>query len=353
VFSKAYDAIDNAIPPNSEIKSMFSEATDKVGDFFSGLLSPVKSIPNKQQAARAVRQSSSPASQELGFLSSMFESGGDPGAVGHDRTGGFSYGTYQLASNTGTLGKFIEFTKQENERIYSNLVTAGGEEAAKQGSAVFQKAWKDMSSDPEFVRAQEAFMRKTHFEPQAESLKREFGFDINSRSRTAQSALFSTTTQHGARGTKNIMRRVLGGEDPSTISDQEFINRLYAERGRVDDSGTAAYFPSSTKQVQQSVLRRFRNEKTMALSSLQQEQMSQPLAVSATQLRETTPQVMSPVPSVLKQDTPSESPKQPRATSIPMSQPLTDIRTQASVGSTPMWSQQPELLIINSLGMLT
>jgi len=48
---------------------------------------------------------------ELGSLNGRYESSGNPGAIGCDKTGGWSYGTYQLATKRGTFAGFLAFLK--------------------------------------------------------------------------------------------------------------------------------------------------------------------------------------------------------------------------------------------------
>jgi hypothetical protein len=53
----------------------------------------------------------------LGKLSAKFESSKEgPSAIGYDTKGGTSYGTYQIASKTGTMSEFVAFLdKKSNE----------------------------------------------------------------------------------------------------------------------------------------------------------------------------------------------------------------------------------------------
>jgi hypothetical protein len=62
---------------------------------------------------------------DLGALSSRFESRGDAGAVGYDPKGGYSYGQYQIASLTGTLGSFLRYLQTATPAAYGALNAAG------------------------------------------------------------------------------------------------------------------------------------------------------------------------------------------------------------------------------------
>ena len=73
--------------------------------------------------------------EELGTLSRRFESNGNPGAIGRDTNGGWSYGLYQLSARQGTLGRFLRFIGQQPEfsAAAAALEAAGGESAARLG----------------------------------------------------------------------------------------------------------------------------------------------------------------------------------------------------------------------------
>lgn len=98
----------------------------------------------------------------IGAIAERFESGGrGPGTVssGAGDPGGISYGTYQLASRTGTLGRFLS---AEGARWAAELATGG-----KPGSAGFSAVWKAIARRDRaaFGAAQHGFIARTHYAP--------------------------------------------------------------------------------------------------------------------------------------------------------------------------------------------
>lgn len=203
---------------------------------------------------------------QLGNLSKQYESGSKgPAAIGYDSTGGYSYGSYQIASNTGTMNNYMKYLKENNPEYYSELQAAGGVNAASRGDPRFQEKWKELAQDPGFAKSQHDFIQATHYDPAASRLQSQ-GLDLNSRSPALRDVVWSTAVQHGANN--NVVQNALRGKDPSTMTDQQIINAIYDERGSRTPSGSLKYFKSSKPEVQVSVLNRFKNERNTALSSL-------------------------------------------------------------------------------------
>lgn len=202
----------------------------------------------------------------LGSLSEQYESGGrGPGTVANNPgdPGGASYGTYQLASNTGTLGAFIN--SSDGQPYASEL------SGLQPGTAAFDQAWAGIANrDPSgFEQAQHSFIQATHYDPAVDHLRNTMGFDVSSRSRAVQNAVWSTAVQHGSdvRPITNQFR----GEDMNALSDDEIISRIYGERGRTSASGNLVYFSSSSSEIQQGVANRFQQERADALEALEGE----------------------------------------------------------------------------------
>lgn len=206
------------------------------------------------------------AGSELGALSRRFEARGDPGAIGRDRTGGWSFGLYQIATLTGTLEAFLAFLGRRSEfaAFAEGLRRAGGAAAATRGDAVFQRAWKSMALDPDFATAQHDFIQATHYAPYAKALS-EHGLDVFVRSATLRDVAWSVSVQHGAGATGLFLRpwRSLGAANGD---DAKLINGVYDDRSRVD-----VHFARSTDAVRKSVLARFKVERADALAMLERE----------------------------------------------------------------------------------
>jgi hypothetical protein len=222
------------------------------------------SIPSQPQATRVGGPSATPASAPRyhGSLSARYESGrAGSRAIGYDRVGDHSYGAYQIATNTGTMRRFMSFLQRDYGDIYQTLQSAGGEEGARAGSAVFRQAWQQLSTNGRMLEAERAFIGSTHYEPLARKAQRENGLDLSQRSQALREVVWSTAVQHG--GGTNVVSRALsrlGTTSAEGISDQQLIAAIYEERN--------TRFGSSTDAVRQSVQRRFQDEQQRAQQAL-------------------------------------------------------------------------------------
>ncbi|WP_375771246.1 LysM peptidoglycan-binding domain-containing protein [Archangium gephyra] len=208
----------------------------------------------------------------LGTLSSQYESRGDVGSVSDNDgdPGGPSYGTYQIATNTGTAQEFVDSLATSHPEYHAAL------SPHEPGTQEFGQAWRDLAaSEPEgFGQAQHEFIVDTHYQPQVDSILEATGLDLNRRSAALRDVAWSTGVQH--RGTTpDIFEAALAGRDPATVTDEELIEGVYAERGRTNPDGTLARFHSSSPDIQRGVANRFVNEQADALEMLARERMLQ------------------------------------------------------------------------------
>ena len=174
---------------------------------------------------------------ELGTLSEKYESGGNPGAIGYDSTGGLSYGAYQLAHKNA-----LDFaTKSPYANVFDGI---------EFNSKKWQDTWKKIAEiDPQgFKQAQKDYIEKTHFMPQVEKVQ-DSGFNIFDFSKPVLDVIWSTAVQHGP--ATNIITQALKtlGEN---ASDESLIKKIYDLRW---NGGKG--FASSTKAVRDSVYNRF------------------------------------------------------------------------------------------------
>ena len=204
----------------------------------------------------------------LGGLSQQYESGGKgAGAIGQDSTGGYSYGTYQIATNTGTMNNYMSYLQQNNPDEYAKLQAAGGANAARAGDPNFQNTWKDMAAnDPAFAQSQHDFIQSSHYDPAAANIKAQTGLDVSTKSLGVQNAIWSTAVQNGPNSA--VFTNAFAGKDVSKMSDTDIVNAIYDERGKTNGNGGLAYFSSSTPAVQQSVANRFVSERQGALNQI-------------------------------------------------------------------------------------
>ena len=212
--------------------------------------------------------------KDLGKISEKYESNGKPGAIGNDSTGGFSYGSYQIATKTGTMKEFFKFVESDSryKKFGTVLNDVGGNSAATSGTTQFKNEWKRLSNnDPDFAQAQHDFIQGSHHNPAVRKIKQSTGIDIcdGSRSNGLQDAVWSTAVQHGSGGANTIFKRALArtGKSAEDVTDQELISAIYAERGKRNAAGNLHYFRNSTAGVQKSVANRFISEERDALAN--------------------------------------------------------------------------------------
>ncbi|MFA6113426.1 MAG: hypothetical protein WC729_05525 [Sphingomonas sp.] len=167
---------------------------------------------------------------ELGALSTQYETGGrGPGTIspGTNDKGGKSYGSYQLASLTGTLRIFLksdEFSPWAAE--FANLTP---------GKAEFDKQWRAVAArDREaFHKAQHAFIERTHYKPAVAALRKETKLDLDSRSDAVRNSVWSVAVQH--KRAALILSQAVGDTDRAMARtepgyDQALIDNIYDRR---------------------------------------------------------------------------------------------------------------------------
>ena len=201
----------------------------------------------------------------LGKLSAKFETGGrGPGTVstGIGDKGGVSYGSYQMASKLGVVGKFLA---QLDPSFRSKFGSA------KPGTAEFTALWKQIAkTEPDrFQELQHNFIKKTHFDPLVAKIKAQDGWDVTTRSHAVQDVIWSTAVQHGgASSIAHIAFGTLGIDASHPEFDKRIIIAIYDERGRKRSDGVLANFSGNSAKVQKGVADRFRSEQADAIKML-------------------------------------------------------------------------------------
>ena len=191
------------------------------------------------------------SSYKLGTLSGVAESENGKKLFNDckaDRTGGCSYGTYQIATGPGTMKDYLNYMKNKEEYrdFYNALQQAGGFDAAKSGTDAFKSTWKKLSQDSKFLDSQHNFMLKNNYNPAIEKIKYIKGLNLDKRSPVVGDSVFSTAVQFGGNGAANLIYKALGN-DVSKLRDEDIINKIYDERGY------KKYFKSSSEDIQKSV----------------------------------------------------------------------------------------------------
>lgn len=189
----------------------------------------------------------------LGAVSERFESGGrGVGTVstGKGDAGGVSYGKHQLATNNGSMAAFLGSAE--------GAVVAKEFAGLTPGTAAFTEKYKQVTSGEgkgAMNDAQQAYMQRTHFEPQAAKLKETLGLDVGKEGRAVQEAVFSTATQYGPNS--SLISKALAGKDLASMSDAEKVNAIQDYKAANVDKN----FASSDSNTKASVAKRIENER--------------------------------------------------------------------------------------------
>ncbi|MDO9584544.1 MAG: hypothetical protein Q7J24_15785 [Desulfomicrobium sp.] len=201
----------------------------------------------------------------IGTLSATFESGTQGvNAIGYDRNGGTSYGTYQIASKPGTMKGFIEFLR-EKEPAWADKLKAAGPADTGSTKGRMPDAWRGIAAEnPEkFGQLQREFIETSHYLPARDKILARTGVDMDAMPAAAREALWSTAVQHGPTGAAKIFGRAIksiGTDQPEHQFAQKLIDKVYENR--------KSQFGSSTASVQASVQSRMNVEKDMVLAML-------------------------------------------------------------------------------------
>ena len=168
-----------------------------------GMASWVKvPTPGQRRVVRGPQPSPTPTPPpkpaDHGALSARYETraGGDLGRVstGRNDSGGVSYGTHQLSTNSGTVAAFL--SSPEGARWSRDFV------GLKPGSPEFGAKWQAVAGrEPRtFDTAQASFVNRTHYRAAANSIAKRTGLNLEQRSEALRQVAFSTAVQHGPSG---------------------------------------------------------------------------------------------------------------------------------------------------------
>ena len=166
----------------------------------------------------------------IASLSAKYESHGNPGIVssGSGDLGGVSYGSYQLASNTGAVDSFLAWGKS-----YSNDALANyARELSKftVNSQEFKDLWKQIGDvDPGgFQELQDAYIMDHYYESAAIYLRDKY-YDINKHSIAMKAVLFSRSVQYGPGNMVELFTIAcerLGYPNLSYVDDATFDSKM-------------------------------------------------------------------------------------------------------------------------------
>ena len=221
---------------------------------------------------------------DLGSQSERYESNGNPGAINTksatvDR-GGWSYGSYQIATKVGTFKSFMSFLANE-ENGYSDfntsLTNVGGNAAATRGDINFRNKWKELAKSDatakRFKQAQHDFIQRTHHDPAVRAIAKDTGIDVcdGSHSNGLQDTVWSTAVQFGPGGARKIFKEAHTSllqknarKDPpvTVITDADLINEIHD----IKINTVPTRFRSSPA-LHGGLISRFKSERGVALAN--------------------------------------------------------------------------------------
>ncbi|MDR3641399.1 MAG: hypothetical protein P4L39_08775 [Humidesulfovibrio sp.] len=221
-----------------------------------------------------------PSAQDLGSIAALFESG-DKGiaAIGYDRTGGTSYGKFQISSRAGTMNRFLSFLAEREPAMADRLRRSGpANTGSSQGRMPAEWARIAAESPDKFEKLQTDFIKKDHYQPAREKILEQTGVDIETAKPALREALFSTAVQHGASGAARIFNQAIDkflgktGTHTNALSgaatgfEQALVSEVYNKRQH--------QFGGSTDAVRASVRGRLEQEKGMVLAMLEKQNMN-------------------------------------------------------------------------------
>ena len=173
--------------------------------------------------------------------------------------GGKSYGSYQLASKEGEVGKYLQ--KSGYAKQFDGL---------QPGSKEFDAKWKQTAeADPKFAESQKQYAVDTKYNPQMKKLA-ESGIDLSGKGKAVQEMVLSTANQYG--GNTSTIQKALKGKDAASMSEAQIISAVQDSKAANVDS----QFKSSSPEVRAGVAKRIQDEKAYLLAADQREKQGAP-----------------------------------------------------------------------------
>ena len=221
----------------------------------------------------------------IASLSAKYESHGNPGIVssGYGDLGGVSYGSYQLASNTGAVNSFLEWAKGYSNDALANYARELSKFAVN--SQEFKDLWEQIGDvDPGgFQELQDAYIMDHYYEAAAIYLRDKY-YDINKHSIAMKAVLFSRSVQYGPGNMVELFTTAcerLGYPNLSYVDDIAFDSKmiesiydfLVEECDQSYNNGSYYHSPNDWANGSYTVVKvglrnRFVNEKEDALAML-------------------------------------------------------------------------------------
>lgn len=222
---------------------------------------------------------------KIGDAIATFESGTEGvKKIGHDGTGGTSYGKWQLSSTTakggeGSMQAYLRWMRKqggEKKAIAERIAAAGPMNTGGRQGAAVEQYQKEVAANASLMEeSQRQFLIESHYAPAMNRLSSDGLRKRIEGSKALQEAMFSTAVQHGAgsgkigdAGAASIWNKVYR----EGMTDAELLRAVYTERG--------TRFGSSTGDIQTSVRKRFGPEMDLIASMRTTEQAGKNIAAS-------------------------------------------------------------------------
>ena len=172
---------------------------------------------------------------KLGELSARYESARKGvEAIGWDSGGGASYGTYQIATATGTMARFLSWLTTDYPDVKAALDGVRASMRDPRGS--FSTAWLGLARGPLRARLEEAehgFIEATHYQAALGLLPATLQARVNG-AEALQQVLWSCAVQHGSGGAARVFVGAATEchlDDPGTTL-AAYLRAIYAARDR-------------------------------------------------------------------------------------------------------------------------
>ena len=195
---------------------------------------------------------------KLGILSEKYEGSG-PGSIssGEGDSGGVSYGTYQMATATGTVAEFVKWLlgRWGNGREAGEMLAL-----SEPGSAEFSERWTYLASlDSDwFGSLQEEFVVPRYYDAALE-VAWERGINVEALPYALKCVLFSNAVQHGPQNAGELLA-------------DSYDDDLAAWIGKIYDTKIAdPDWSSGAPDLRPGLFNRWQNEKQDAIALLRGE----------------------------------------------------------------------------------
>lgn len=240
----------------SEVTTRLKGMSDSLNDVQAILQSTQSANANlfdmlKGQVVGGGKEAKVPPSlpQDRWALVHKYESGvaakGNVNAIGYDKSGGTSYGSVQLSSDT--MRTFVSWLEKQPEATAKALATMLKDSLTSRTGKSYEEsswntgrrtgagpdAWKRVAAASgealdEWVHK---FMDISHIADNYAKVLRQTGVDLAEQSTAVQAAMHSTFTQHGSYGV-GIFKKALDKAGKENIETPEFLKELYSERAQ-------------------------------------------------------------------------------------------------------------------------